>query len=658
MSRGTLLAVFLGVLPLACWPGSTSCTSAKLSLIGIGIAAWVVRAAGADSGWSLTRTEKIILAGWLALAGSAVVPAAHTGLALKTHLLLGAGLFLARESRHESLGSTESRWPTAGLVAGACLAGLIALYQSMGGNEHLLSGLARPDGYGTLGNPNRVGALCGIVLFPSISLWLVPGPRGWLRVVGGLGSGLLVLSVFRSGGTAPLAGILAASACILVFFCVQRLRGQRAAFRGFATMATLVVLAGVGFGIWSIQSMPRLPSNRLVAPLERILDNNDWTIRRTDWIAAYEMFRGQPIVGVGLAGYSVDWIETRAALSRSERYAALAEHAPPAASAHNDYLQWAAETGAVGIALALVLVAWLIFGWWRRAGSLAGRLGAEHVWLTGGIVCAGVIALVDFPMHGPAPAAAIWYLVGRTSWRTCPSGSGRRASVMARWSIAAPVAAFTLAWGIGSFVTDIRSARLADDFLQGRVEDIPETQSLLERCLSVGSRDRMYVGLALWARGDQDGAKHELDMAMAEKPSFEALLARAELAIEGRSYRSAEMDLRQVVDCRPIRRFRRQASYLSGLLLLRQGRTDEAKAEFTRAAERYPESYRVRMALGYVASLEKDPFQARREYEIAAAVLADLLAGRVKDMDTTPGLRMVWAKHQGVVERALQSLGN
>ncbi|MBI2104131.1 MAG: O-antigen ligase family protein [Candidatus Omnitrophica bacterium] len=119
------------------------------------------------------------------------------------------------------------------------------------------------------------------------------------------------------------------------------------------------------------------------------------------WQAAIGMIRDRPIVGHGVNTFMANYLEYWVGGERMPRYA------------HNCYLQVAAETGIVGLAAFL----WLLAALFLRLGRAARRppLDASRLLLVG--ICAGLAAFavqaaIDTNFYALRQAALFWVLAG------------------------------------------------------------------------------------------------------------------------------------------------------------------------------------------------------------------------------------------------------
>ena len=227
--------------------------------------------------------------------------------------------------------------------------------------------------YGTLGSPNVLAGflLFGIagaaILAMSSPVFLRPVAAGVLAV-----EVVALMLTYSRGGYAGLAAFVIVAAATLI--PVRR--------RAWWVLLLVAVVAGV--------AVARLPAVGLRAQSLAPAQEDTVTSRRFIWSAARRVWDAHRVWGTGLGTFNVVYSTYRP----PDVLATYAMLSIPG-SAHDDYLQVLAETGAVG---AGVLALALVWGLWRagvryRAGGVEDR-----VWLGTAVAAAvgvGVTSVVD-----------------------------------------------------------------------------------------------------------------------------------------------------------------------------------------------------------------------------------------------------------------------
>ncbi|HEV2357732.1 MAG TPA: O-antigen ligase family protein [bacterium] len=235
------------------------------------------------------------------------------------------------------------------------------------------AGLIHTRVYGTLASPN---VLAGFLLFGiagaallamSLPVFLRPIAAAVLT-----GEVIALMLTYSRGGYAGLAAFVVVAAVTLI--------PVRA--RAWWVLALIAVLAVV--------ALARLPAVAVRAQSLAPAQEDTATSRRFIWRAAGRVWADHRVWGTGLGTFNIVYSAYRPP-DVLATYAIL----PVPGSAHDDYLQVLAETGAVG---AGVFAAALLWGVWRAA--LRYRCGDtdDRLWIGAGVAAAagiGVTSLVD-----------------------------------------------------------------------------------------------------------------------------------------------------------------------------------------------------------------------------------------------------------------------
>ncbi len=222
----------------------------------------------------------------------------------------------------------------------------------------------------------NISTLLAGYLVPLVILtggWALTMRRRDYRVVLGVLAGLLLIILLLTGSRGGIIGILAGAGAFIVLRLSQsgRLTGRLSGrvIIGGAMFAGVVLVAL--FLIWSVSDS----GTRDVGDAGRL----------DMWTSAVEMTRDHPLTGVGATLFGRAF--------RNYRDPALVQD--KLVSAHNAYLNTAAETGLPGILVSLWLGSAFVMAWWRNRQSARGgyqlRLDATFA----GLVGMGIHSLVD-----------------------------------------------------------------------------------------------------------------------------------------------------------------------------------------------------------------------------------------------------------------------
>jgi len=234
----------------------------------------------------------------------------------------------------------------------------------------------------TFGNPDHLAGYLAMVLPVGLGLLLTGitrGRRALLIALSLLIAVTLILTLSRGGWVASTVSL---ALLVLILLASRRFRRKR---------VLLLTVAGVLFTFFVA-----LASTPAVERFLTVHDENQVSTlggRIPIWKATMELIAARPWLGSGPGTYPL----------------ALTPFHPPSPDtryfhAHNDYLHFISEVGALFVPLTL----WLIASLFRRATSKLDHLSRQVRGVTLGALC-GIVALlihsvVDFNLHIPANA--------------------------------------------------------------------------------------------------------------------------------------------------------------------------------------------------------------------------------------------------------------
>lgn len=375
----TLMVAPFGALERIALPGALP-VDASHFLLGLTLAAWLahrsVERTVTRSTLYAPRSTDMALLVFIGVGAASLVGALSLQYGLKElikWLELGAVMLLVRDQLREPRRRT---WVIAALLLSALVQAGIGIWQfafrNTGPQEFIILGRFY-RAYGTFEQPNPFGGFMGLLLPVALGLtlggrWTMDDGRQKLSVVIAslLAAALLGAALIMSWSRGAWLGAIAALAVMVVFAPRRRIVG-------------LAALIAVGLIGWVASATHFLPAS-LVA---RLSDFGEYTqvydVRGVDitdanfavldrlahWGAAADMLRDHPWLGVGLGNYEPVY----PAYARLNWPFALGH-------AHNIYLNFAAETGLIGLA------AYLVF-WAAVIGLTLRALGRTRGWARG-----------------------------------------------------------------------------------------------------------------------------------------------------------------------------------------------------------------------------------------------------------------------------------
>lgn len=177
---------------------------------------------------------------------------------------------------------------------------------------------------GTLGNPNFSAAVMAIMATLLLSSIFFVEFSKLQKLYSIAGAVMLIVLIYRSGAR---QGLLAFAAGIMSFFIIL-------AFRKNKTMGVAALLLSVILVAFSILGMLQ------IGPLERFLYKPSVTVRGFYWKAGIEMFKDNPILGIGMDRYGYYFNQYR-----EVEYPLRYGFEITSSNAHNTFIQFFATGG-------------------------------------------------------------------------------------------------------------------------------------------------------------------------------------------------------------------------------------------------------------------------------------------------------------------------
>jgi O-antigen ligase len=337
--------------------------------------------------WRPKRRPEILLCAAI-VVWTIIVTAASTNRALSTSSMItviaAAAIFIAACHAMETL-SLEA---VDVLMIGASANAVVVVLQELKIWNPVPSAEGHYGSVGLLGNANDVGTF---LVVPAVAAMVMAitmtGRRRWIYLATTL---LLVGGIAASATRTALFAFVAA---ILVLAATQARR---------AAIAVGLALLLIGF----VMAWPAMTIGANVRALADAAAKRDYprlfSERLSPFLAAAEMTRDHPLVGVGPGCFKYHYMPYRLAFAK--RYPAEWTRGYPMnwGEVHNDHLQVAAETGLVGYLLFLAAMALLVRRP-ARGGHPAPRrqFARELRWPLATAIF--VVCLAQFPLELAAP---------------------------------------------------------------------------------------------------------------------------------------------------------------------------------------------------------------------------------------------------------------
>jgi O-antigen ligase len=244
--------------------------------------------------------------------------------------------------------------------------------------------------YGPYVNHNHYAGLMELLLPVPLVMCLTRFTKGWMRTAAVVTAALMAGTVFLSGSRGGMLALMVELALLATFLLRMQTGPRVAASIGTFLVITVSLLVWVGGG----QLADRLASFHIEARSE-LSGGTRWSLNKD----SLHMAANRPILGWGLGTFPTVYPEFRSFYTNFY-----------VNEAHNDYLQFLAETGAVGF----ITLLWFI---WRLYRNAIKKLENWTTEINGSVAlacllgCTGILvhSFVDFNLQIPANAA--WFYV-------------------------------------------------------------------------------------------------------------------------------------------------------------------------------------------------------------------------------------------------------
>ena len=270
-----------------------------------------------------------------------------------------------------------------------------------------------------LGNPNYYASYSSMLLIWTGVLFYLSEKR-WSKIAWGFYIFVITFTLIYTFARGIWISLFAAVFCVSAPLLTPRItfRKIQIPWSVFSNKWVLVLLflmisGGVATQLHSIQG--KNPLQIMAKRFQTGFKLRDSSLRTRPllWYAALHLWKSNPAFGAGHGQYGVQFIETIYDLTKKSDAEQIQEitrnmNTLAVQEAHNDYLQYLAETGAVGYGLFLLL---FVTAWWAGASRLSKLPKSDEFALLFGCLLVVVFIIFqsmhDFPLR--LPASSIWF---------------------------------------------------------------------------------------------------------------------------------------------------------------------------------------------------------------------------------------------------------
>lgn len=272
----------------------------------------------------------------------------------------------------------------------------------------------------TMGNRNYVGSFLAH-LVPASLILLVLTRQRLLQIAILLALAFSFWALIIIDSSAVWLGLGVAFVFFLIAALGTGLRRTISSQQLRYAVAAILVLAIAGTisvapeltRLWNSTQTQGNLFDKARAYIQKVWEANSGDTRVWDWWIGYEMLKASPVIGQGIGQYKLQFLNYKAIFRQTERGKQYTFYMPRAVQAHNEYVQIAAELGILGILAMLTILGVLFWSTLRQAFRVPDP--KEKLILLAalaGIVVFLVDAMFSFPLHLPASALNLVFLLG------------------------------------------------------------------------------------------------------------------------------------------------------------------------------------------------------------------------------------------------------
>jgi len=638
------IAVAVFILPLLMWPGLTDYNYAKcivgLVFISILLVLWGLKA-WRRSSWTIHVPWLLIpVAGFILAGVLSVIQADNPRIVIQTQVLLTYFVLLLWMIADVARDQRSAQWILGSLLVSASLTALYGVLQYYGivpGTPNMTRTAAIIS---SMGNRNHLGGFLCYLFFPSVIL-LIRAKALWAKIV----SVVLILSLFATMllvhqlGTRVALALTSVALVIggLIFRPMKPLRANRWWLIGLAgAVAALSVYSSI---IRPITQPIDTEGDDLW--ITQLWEENSGDARAWFWWIGVEMLADHPVTGIGMGNYKLNFFSYKADFAATERGKAFDFYISRVAQAHNDYVQTAAESGAIGLILLLGCLGLLATSLWIRLKRSSEENRLELLFLTGGILAFLAHAMISFPAHVASSSLLFVVFCGLALSPRYGSDMTFR-WVLRGWKGKAfhvALIAVSLVVSVGA-VNDLRANWLMErGFDRLNAGLYASGEELLHQSLNLDFAPRQtyyYLAIAQIQQEKFSEAEENLEKCMTTYVDDRVYLTYADLQLKMKKLEEARSAVKILLATHPSVRVEQQARYIEAVAVIEKREFDEALQLLQSLALDHPAFVPGLVALGQLYAAQGMVNLARANYETALRLIEQSLEAAFDRLENAP----------------------
>lgn len=522
---------------------------------------------------------------------------------------------------------------------------------------------------GTLGNPVAVAQYLDSILIVGILLF-IGRVSGWMKVLLLAAFGAGFGTFFATNTTGPLLSLLIAFVVFGIgLMLFRKTLKPLAGIKGWLLATVVLIVAGLVFVAqprWLPIRLGELPESQAVALYDEVealnqmnaatvipsiykqidylielWQENSGDLRGYYWLVGLEMFKDQPLFGIGLGHYKVKYADYGAKLIQTplgqqvnQRLMELRERHPninlSPAQAHNEYVQVMAEMGILGITAVVLILGMLLWSGLktlRTESSPYKQLMFLLLYVSA--FTFSVDGLFNFPAHLPASSMNLVFLLGLAHSRYFFPQS--KTIALRQWGRHLLVAVV--------MVMSVSISVLAYRDWQANLK-MERGTAYLSSGLSIQAKEQFeeslkldfepsaalyYMGLIHLEENDLSVAKDYFERSLRTRVFEDTLWKLASLEFQDQNYTESREYLRRLRAMFPNEDVFLEVRYLEALIEIRLGNAAEAIQISQDTLKEHPDFGQMYIAMGEAALSIQDYQNAHDSYREAVAYLNSLI---------------------------------
>jgi Tfp pilus assembly protein PilF len=348
--------------------------------------------------------------------------------------------------------------------------------------------------------------------------------------------------------------------------------------------------------------------------------------RVEDWYIGLEMLKDHPLVGIGLGNYKVKFLEYRSRFLASERGQDFGGFIPRGAQAHNEYVQFTAEMGIVGliaIVTSLVILMLNVFNRIRGLGEPASRiLGLA---LAGGVVGYLIHSAVSFPAHLPASSFAFVTFLGVINSGAFGEPESRvELSGITRYLVITLVFAFLVSVTVFAYRDWRANVLMGEGKKQAQYGNYYVAKEKLQKSLSLDFQPRQtyyYLGVTERELGNEKRAIDYFEKSVGRFEPYNLHLQLGTLYQSQGELDKAEESLRTFLSVGAEESLKNKAKYFLSVISIQKNDIERAEKLLDEVLSRDPNFERAIILKGDIANFRGNEAKAREKWREALDVI-------------------------------------